>query len=111
MLIGAPTTADAPGDNGARKISVSGGGAAWSSGSSAIATASMRPMTRDCIRVFAMEPAFLADFRDTVDRAVVRLLTMSNEQAAARPAAGKWSPKEIIGHLVDSASNNHGRFV
>src|SRR3954454_19869078 len=58
-----------------------------------------------------MDAAFLADFRDTVDRAVARLLTMSNDQAAARPAAGKWSPKEIIGHLVDSASNNHGRFV
>jgi hypothetical protein len=36
---------------------------------------------------------------------------LSNEQAAKRPAADKWSPKEIIGHLIDSASNNHGRFV
>lgn len=25
--------------------------------------------------------------------------------------AGKWSPREIIGHLIDSASNNHQRFV
>jgi hypothetical protein len=22
-----------------------------------------------------------------------------------------WSPKEIVGHLIDSAANNHGRFV
>src|SRR3954451_21312260 len=71
----------------------------------------MRPMTRDCIRVCAMDPSFLADFRDTVDRAVTRLLALSNDEAAARPAPGKWSAKEIIGHLVDSASNNHGRFV
>ncbi len=28
-----------------------------------------------------------------------------------RPAPGKWSPREIIGHLIDSASNNHQRFV
>lgn len=28
-----------------------------------------------------------------------------------RPAPGKWSPREVIGHLVDSASNNHQRFV
>jgi hypothetical protein len=28
-----------------------------------------------------------------------------------RPAAGKWSPKEVIGHLIDSACNNHSRFV
>jgi hypothetical protein len=26
-------------------------------------------------------------------------------------APGKWSPKEIIGHLIDSAANNHQRFV
>jgi len=32
-------------------------------------------------------------------------------EAASRPAPGKWSQKEIIGHLIDSASNNHGRFV
>jgi hypothetical protein len=28
-----------------------------------------------------------------------------------RPDADAWSPKEIIGHLIDSASNNHQRFV
>lgn len=30
---------------------------------------------------------------------------------SARPVPGKWSKKEIIGHLVDSAANNHQRFV
>jgi hypothetical protein len=58
-----------------------------------------------------MDPAFLADFRDTIDHAAARLLLLSDEEAAARPAPGKWSVKETIGHLVDSASNNHGRFV
>ncbi|HEX2946664.1 MAG TPA: DinB family protein [Clostridia bacterium] len=28
-----------------------------------------------------------------------------------RPAPESWSLKEIIGHLIDSASNNHQRFV
>ncbi|MCP3920597.1 MAG: DinB family protein [bacterium] len=28
-----------------------------------------------------------------------------------RPAPGKWSAKELLGHLIDSASNNHPRFV
>jgi ribosomal protein S18 acetylase RimI-like enzyme len=28
-----------------------------------------------------------------------------------RPAPGKWSKKEILGHLTDSAANNHLRFV
>lgn len=27
------------------------------------------------------------------------------------PAPGKWSPREILGHLVDSASNNLRRFI
>src|SRR6185503_9111140 len=31
--------------------------------------------------------------------------------ASKRPAPGNWSPKEILGHLVDSAANNHQRFV
>jgi hypothetical protein len=54
---------------------------------------------------------FLADFRQTVDRAADRLMALSEDEASARPAPGKWSRKEIIGHLIDSASNNHGRFV
>ena len=58
-----------------------------------------------------MDAGFLADFRDTVDTAAARLLALTAEQAAVRPAPDKWSPKEIIGHLIDSASNNHGRFV
>jgi hypothetical protein len=27
------------------------------------------------------------------------------------PSPGKWSKKQIIGHLIDSATNNHHRFV
>jgi hypothetical protein len=58
-----------------------------------------------------MDAAFLDDFRRTVDRAADRLSAISGDDASRRPAAGKWSAKEIIGHLIDSASNNHGRFV
>ena len=28
-----------------------------------------------------------------------------------RPAPGKWSKKELLGHLIDSAANNHHRFI
>ena len=58
-----------------------------------------------------MDAAFLADFRQTVDRAASRLLLIPDRDASVRSAPGKWSPKEIVGHLIDSASNNHGRFV
>ena len=39
------------------------------------------------------------------------LRALPEETLRHRPAPGKWSKKEIIGHLVDSASNNHQRFV
>ena len=28
-----------------------------------------------------------------------------------KPTPGKWSKKEILGHLIDSAYNNHARFL
>jgi hypothetical protein len=39
------------------------------------------------------------------------LLALDDARTMRRPAPGKWSPREIIGHLVDSAANNHQRFV
>jgi hypothetical protein len=43
--------------------------------------------------------------------AVPRLAAFSEAEAQLRPTQGKWSKKEILGHLVDSAANNHQRFV
>src|SRR2546429_4578523 len=54
---------------------------------------------------------FVEDFRQTIERATERLIQISEAQSSIPRAAGKWSPKEIIGHLIDSASNNHQRFV
>ncbi len=39
------------------------------------------------------------------------LLAADPRAAARRPAAQTWSPKEVLGHLIDSAANNHQRFV
>jgi len=36
---------------------------------------------------------------------------ISEEVFAYKPAPDKWSKKEILGHLIDSATNNHQRFV
>ena len=54
---------------------------------------------------------FLTDFRRTIDEASQQLLRLSEKQSETARAAGKWSPKEIVGHLIDSAANNHLRFV
>ena len=40
-----------------------------------------------------------------------RLRQIDAATASKRPAPGKWSKKEILGHLIDSAANNHQRFV
>src|SRR5688572_12918466 len=46
-----------------------------------------------------------------IDEAAPVLLALGDASSAQRPAPGKWSPREIVGHLIDSASNNHQRFV
>ena len=43
---------------------------------------------------------------------IPQLLTEIDESAfSAKLKPDKWSKKEIIGHLIDSATNNHQRFV
>lgn len=39
------------------------------------------------------------------------LRQLSETEMSRRPALDKWSKKEIMGHLIDSAANNHRRFV
>src|SRR2546425_11883539 len=51
------------------------------------------------------------DLRNTIDSVLAKLRAISDAMAAEPRAPGKWSRREIIGHLIDSASNNHGRFV
>lgn len=40
-----------------------------------------------------------------------RLSAVTEASYSHRPGPGKWSKKEILGHLVDSAQNNIRRFV
>jgi DinB superfamily len=46
-----------------------------------------------------------------IEETAPRLLAMDDDASGRHPAMGKWSPREIVGHLIDSASNNHQRFV
>jgi len=58
-----------------------------------------------------MAPSAGEMLRQAVERGAARLRGLSDEASRVHPAPGKWSPREVIGHLIDSASNNHGRFV
>lgn len=59
-----------------------------------------------------MSVAAAADrFAAVLDTAPAQLALISEEAASYRPGPGRWSPKEILGHLIDSAGNNHQRFV
>jgi hypothetical protein len=54
---------------------------------------------------------WLEDFRQTIESSAERLSLISETESRASVSDDKWSAKEIIGHLIDSASNNHQRFV
>jgi hypothetical protein len=46
-----------------------------------------------------------------VEAAEPRLRVVTEKESVHPMLAGGWSRKQVIGHLIDSASNNHQRFV
>ena len=54
---------------------------------------------------------FLKDFRDTVLSATSQLRDIPEAAVRQRSSPDDWSPIEVLGHLIDSAANNHQRFV
>ena len=40
-----------------------------------------------------------------------KFLKYSEDELRRKPSPSKWSKKELLGHLVDSAANNHHRFI
>jgi hypothetical protein len=59
---------------------------------------------------------------DTIEESLLRLEclceivppllhALHEPEVSAKPSPGKWSKKEILGHLIDSATHNHHRFV
>lgn len=53
----------------------------------------------------------LEAFSNLFESDLTRLRAIEDGFAGQPRAAGKWSRKEILGHLIDSAVNNHQRFV
>jgi len=51
------------------------------------------------------------DLRDIVESTVERLQAIPESRSQMSRGDGQWPAKQILGHLIDSASNNHQRFV
>jgi hypothetical protein len=51
------------------------------------------------------------DLASAIDAALPLLGALDERRAGEAITAGKWSRKQVIGHLVDSALNNQQRFV
>jgi hypothetical protein len=51
------------------------------------------------------------DLESLVDSTAPALRTLTEDVAALKPDVATWSNKEVLGHLIDSAANNHQRFV
>jgi hypothetical protein len=60
---------------------------------------------------YAMSSALANFLTETIEREIPNLRAITEEQSTLRRGEGKWCPREELGHLIDSASNNHIRFV
>lgn len=55
--------------------------------------------------------AIAADLHAAIDAALTLFGQVDETRTAARPSPDAWCAREILGHLVDSACNNHRRFI
>ena len=51
------------------------------------------------------------ELKEVIAKIFPLLEKIDDSSASTKPAPGKWSKKEIIGHLIDSACNNQQKFV
>ena len=52
-----------------------------------------------------------SDIENAIEVACKKLQSLTEDVVNKRPTPSDWSAKEVVGHLIDSASNNHQRFV
>ncbi|MDN5213872.1 DinB family protein [Fulvivirgaceae bacterium BMA12] len=55
--------------------------------------------------------AICKDLEKTIEEVDARLSLLNETDLNHKPSLQKWSKKEILGHLIDSANNNLNRFI
>jgi len=58
-----------------------------------------------------MQTSIANELQQIVEAATQTLRRIDDSEATLPTGPGKWSRKQILGHLIDSAANNHHRFV
>ena len=53
----------------------------------------------------------IGELNDIVDAFAAKFDMISDAEFSAKPLPHKWSKKEVVGHLIDSAQNNLRRFI
>ena len=51
------------------------------------------------------------EFHAALADALALFESITESESSARPTHGTWTAKEVLGHLIDSATQNHRRFV
>ena len=52
-----------------------------------------------------------ADLHAAIAEGLQLFQQVDETRTATRPGPGRWCAREVLGHLIDSAANNHQRFV
>lgn len=53
----------------------------------------------------------IGELREIVNAYAKKVGAIPEEELSAKPLPHKWSKKEVLGHLIDSAQNNLRRFI
>jgi DinB superfamily len=56
-------------------------------------------------------PTIAAALHAAIDEALKLFSSADERRTALRSAPDVWSAREVLGHLIDSACNNHRRFI
>ena len=55
--------------------------------------------------------ATISELNNIISDYSVKISAISEQAFSAKPSSNKWSKKEVLGHLIDSAQNNLRRFI